>query len=212
MSSVVPPEGTADRLLALGSATLGESGGIPLPSKLKPMWPAARFAAPAFTVASAPADNLAMHAAIPRAVPGTVMAVSVAGDVARGYWGEVMTVAAQAAGIVALVIDGTVRDVDALHRRRFPVFARGTALRGATKVGPGAMGGPVTIADTLVCPGDWLVGDVDGLVVIRAEDLADCQKAALARAQKEERFFDALQTGKTTVELLGLDVSSIAIL
>lgn len=176
------------------------------------MWPGASFAAPAYTVACPPGDNLAMHAGIATAPRGTAMVISVAGDVACGYWGEVMTVAAQAAGVVALVIDGSVRDVDALQRRNFPVFARGAVLRGSTKDGPGTVGGPVAIADTLVFPGDWLVGDADGLVLIRAAALAACERAATNRAQKEARFFSELQSGKTTVELLGLDVSDITII
>jgi 4-hydroxy-4-methyl-2-oxoglutarate aldolase len=212
MTSFADHGETAARLVALGSATLGESGAVPLPSKLRAMWPGATFAAPAFTVACAPGDNLAMHAGIAKAPPGAAMVASVAGDVPRGYWGEVMTVAAQAAGVVAVVIDGRVRDVEAMQRRRFPVFARGTALRGATKAGPGTIGGPVAIANTLVFPRDWLVGDADGLVVIRRGTLASCEQAASARAEKESRFFESLRSGKTTVELLGLDVSGISII
>ena len=197
-------------LTSLGSATLGESGAVALPPKLRPMWPGAAFAAPAFTIACPPGDNLAIHAGIAKAPVGAAMVVSVAGDVPRGYWGEVMTVAAQSAGVVALVIDGPVRDVDAMRRRGFPVFARGTALPGATKTGPGTLGGPVAIADTLVFSGDWLVGDADGLVVVRAGSLAACEQAASERALKEGRFFESLQAGKTTVELLGLDISNVS--
>jgi 4-hydroxy-4-methyl-2-oxoglutarate aldolase len=152
-----------------------------------------------------------MHAGIAKAAAGAALVVSVAGDVPCGYWGEVMTVAAQSVGVVALVIDGPVRDVDAMRRRRFPVFARGTALRGATKTGPGTLGGPVAIADTLVFSGDWLIGDADGIVVVRAGTLAACERAASERTLKEGRFFESLQAGKTTVALLGLDISNISL-
>jgi 4-hydroxy-4-methyl-2-oxoglutarate aldolase len=145
------------------------------------------------------------------ATPGTVLAVSFAGDSVRGYWGEVLTTAAEAAGLVALVIDGEVRDIAAIEEHGFPIFARGVALRGATKLGPGEVGGPIVLGGAVVRSGDWLVGDADGVVAIRPEDMAACRAAAAARAAKEARFFDQLRTGATTVGLLSLDVSSISI-
>ncbi len=196
-------------LMALGSATLGESGAMALSPRIRPIWKGAQFAGPAATVACAGGDNLAIHAAVAHAVPGTVLAVSFAGDSVRGYWGEVLTTAAQAAGLVALVIDGEVRDVAAIERHGFPVFAKGAALYGATKTGPGEVGGAIALGDVIVRPGDWLAGDDDGLVVIRAEDLASCRAAGASRAAKEARFFEQLQAGATTVGLLSLDISSV---
>jgi 4-hydroxy-4-methyl-2-oxoglutarate aldolase len=138
-----------------------------------------------------------------------VLAVSVTDRSVRGYWGEVLTTAAESAGVIALVIDGEVRDTAALESHSFPVFARGIALRGATKYGPGIIGGEAIIGDVLVRTGDWLVGDTDGVVVIPSGRLAACQAAALARAEKESRFFAALRDGATTVELLSLDLTPI---
>ena len=200
-----------DELMRLGSATLGESGATALSPVIKPMWKGAKFAGPAATVACAAGDNLAIHAAVAAATPGTVLAVSFAGDSVRGYWGEVLTTAAETAGVVALVIDGQVRDIDAIEQHGFPVFARGLALRGATKTGPGDVGGPIVLGGVLVRSGDWLVGDADGVVAIRPEDMPACLAAAASRAAKEARFFDQLRAGATTVGLLGLDVSSIRI-
>src|SRR5215469_17431877 len=154
-------------LIALGAATLGESGAMALSPRIGPMWKGATFAGPALTAACAAGDNLALHAAVARATPGSVLAVSFAGESVRGYWGEVLTTAAEAAGIVALVIDGEVRDVAAIEQHGFPVFARGAALRGATKQGPGAVGTEIVLGDVLVRPGDWLVGDADGVVAIQ---------------------------------------------
>ena len=198
-----------EQLLSLGSATLGESGGTPLHPRIRGVWPGAVVAGPAFTVACAPGDNLAVHAAVARARRGSVLAVSVGDDTVRGYWGEVLTTAAEAAGILGLVIDGTVRDLDALEKHRFPVFARGVGLRGASKTGPGATGAPIVLGDVKVAPGDWIVADVDGVVAIPAPLLSACLAAGQARAAKEEGFFDELRRGATTVGLLGLDVSSI---
>jgi 4-hydroxy-4-methyl-2-oxoglutarate aldolase len=199
----------SDALLALGSATLGESGGQGLHARIHAMWPGARFAGPAFTVRCPVGDNLAVHAAVAQAPRGSVLAVTVAGDVSRGYWGEVLATAAQAAGIVALVIDGTVRDLDRLAALEFPVFARGHSLPGASKSGPGEMGGSIALGDVTVRSGDWLVGDTDGIVAVNPEALDDVIAAAQAREAKELGMFDRLRAGATTVELLGLDVSSI---
>jgi len=196
-------------LLGLGSATLGESGGQGLSTRIHAMWPGARFAGPAFAVRCPVGDNLALHAAVAQAPRGSVLAVTVAGDVSRGYWGEVLATAAQAAGIVALVIDGTVRDLDRLAALEFPVFARGHSLPGASKSGPGEIGGTVALGDVTVRTGDWLVGDTDGIVAIAPERLDDVIAAAQAREAKELGMFDRLKAGATTVELLGLDVSSI---
>jgi len=199
----------ADTLLKLGSATLGESGAQGLNSRIHAMWPGARFAGPAFAVRCPVGDNLAVHAGVARARRGSVLAVTVAGDVSRGYWGEVLATAAQAAGIVALVIDGPVRDLDRLAAMRFPVFARGHALPGAAKSGPGEIGGTVALGDVTVHTGDWLVGDTDGIVAVRPEAVSDVIAAGRAREAKELGMFERLKGGATTVDLLGLDISSI---
>jgi 4-hydroxy-4-methyl-2-oxoglutarate aldolase len=199
----------ADSLLKLGAATLGESGGQGLNTRIHAMWPGACFAGPAFAARCPVGDNLAVHAAVARAPRGSVLAVTVAGDVSRGYWGEVLATAAQAAGIVGLVIDGPVRDLDRLAAMQFPVFARGHSLPGAAKSGPGEIGGTIALGDVTVHTGDWLVGDADGVVTIRPETLDDVIAAARAREAKEIGMFERLKAGSTTVELLGLDISSI---
>jgi 4-hydroxy-4-methyl-2-oxoglutarate aldolase len=199
----------ASALLTLGAATLGESGARGLNTRIHSMWPGACFAGPAFTARCPVGDNLAVHAAVGRAPRGTVLAVTVDGDLSRGYWGEVLATAAQAAGVVALVIDGPVRDLNRLAAMRFPVFARGSALPGATKSGPGETGGTIALGDVTVRTGDWLVGDADGIVAIRPGQLADVIAAGRARQAKEIVMFERLKAGATTVELLSLDISSI---
>ena len=195
--------------MSLGTATLGESGAAPLSGRIRAMWHGAAFAAPAFTVACAAGDNLAIHEGVARAPRGSALAVSLPDSTQRGYWGEVLTTAAEAAGIVALVIEGTVRDLSALERHRFPVFALGVALPGATKNGPGSIGERIVLGGVIVDTGDWLVGDADGVVAMSSAALATCRGKARERAAKEARFFEQLRAGSTTVELLNLDVSSI---
>src|SRR6186997_3380827 len=126
------PDSTARTLLAFGAATLGESGARALDGRIRPAWPGAVLAAPAFPVRCTPGDNLAVHVAVARAPEGSALAVDV-GDVRElGYWGEVLTTAAEARGIVGLIIDACVRDVTALERHAFPVFSTGVALPGAS--------------------------------------------------------------------------------
>jgi len=200
---------TSEALGALGSATLGESGARTLPPRIRPVWPGAALAAPAYPVSCAPGDNLAVHVAVTRAPAGSVLVVDV-GDVPdRGYWGEVLTTAAQAAGLAGLVIDGGVRDVGALQRLGFPVFSSRVVLPGATKHRPGTAGLAATVAGVPVDPGDWVVGDVDGVVVVPGGALEAVLAAGRAREEAERGYFEALRAGSTTVGLLGLDESLI---
>jgi 4-hydroxy-4-methyl-2-oxoglutarate aldolase len=196
-------------LAALGAATLGESGGRPMAPRIHPVWPGACVSGPAFPVVCTAADNLAIHVAVAEAPAGSVLVVSVGEEAARGYWGEVLTTGAQERNIRGLVIDGGVRDVDALRAHNFPVFASMVALRGATKEEPGRIGSTATVGDVDVEPGDWIVGDVDGVTAISHAHLDEVLAAGEARAQKEQHFFDELRNGRTTIELLGLDIRPI---
>ncbi len=196
---------TAVALAALGSATLGESGGRAADRRLRPAWPGAALAAPTYPVGCTPGDNLAVHVAVTKAPPGSVLVVDVGWVADRGYWGEVLTTAAEAAGVAGLVLDGGVRDVAALEAHGFPVFSSTIALTGATKDKPGTVGAPVRVGGVLVSVGDWVVADVDGVTFVPGGSLEDVLAAGRAREAKEAGFFDALRAGSSTVELLGLD-------
>ncbi len=196
-------------LLTLGSATLGEAGGRTLSSRLRPAWPGATLAGPAWTAACSPGDNLAVHVALATAPPGSVLVVDARAEPERGYWGEVLTTGAEARGVAGLVLDGGVRDVAALEAHRFPVFSERIALPGATKARTGSVGGRIAVGDKELSPGDWVVGDVDGVVVVDADRLEEVVTAAVDRAEREQDLFRRLREGATTVELLGLDPSRI---
>jgi 4-hydroxy-4-methyl-2-oxoglutarate aldolase len=196
-------------LLALGTATLGESGGFPMHPRIKPAWRGARLAGPTVTVRCVPGDNLAIHAAVAESAASSVVVVSVGERREVGYWGEVLTVAAQQRAIAGLVIDGGVRDVSALEARGFPAFATVVALPGARKVAGGEVGTTVEVGAVGVRPGDWVVGAVDGVVVIREDDIDAVMSAARARAERERDLFHRLERGATTLELLGLDPSPV---
>jgi len=195
--------------LALGAATLGESGARRMHPRVKPAWPGARVAGPVYTVRCSPGDNLAIHVAVTRAPAGSVLVADMSGERDFGYWGEVLTTAAETRGIAGLVIDACVRDADALAAHGFPVFSTGLALTGASKTRPGAIDRPVTVGDVTVEPGDWIVADVDGVVVAPGGELEAVLAAGHARADKESALFDALRAGATTVDEFGLDTSLV---
>ena len=202
-----PPESAL--LLELGTATLGESGALVLPPRVRAVWEGAELAAPAFPVRCTPGDNLAIHVAVAEAPAGSALVVDVGDEPARGYWGEVLTTAAQARSLVGLVIDGGVRDVARLEALGFPVFATMVALRGATKQAAGSAGIAVEVTGAPVAPGDWVVGDADGVVVVPAGMADEVVSRAGERAAKEARLFEALREGATTMELLGLDPAPV---
>jgi 4-hydroxy-4-methyl-2-oxoglutarate aldolase len=210
----MPEASASDELTAtfleLGAATLGESGARAMRNRVRAAWSGAVLAAPAFPVKCTPGDNLAIHFGVARAPAGSALVVDVGEARELGYWGEVLTTGAESRGLAGLVIDGCVRDVAALAAHGFPVFSTGLALPGATKNLPGTIGHTVVVGDVEVKPGDWVVGDGDGVVVVPGAALADVAAAGRARAAKEAGYFTALRGGATTLDLLGLDTTPIA--
>jgi 4-hydroxy-4-methyl-2-oxoglutarate aldolase len=201
---------TAEELTALGSATLGECGALRMHHRIKPAWKGAVVAGPAITAKCGKGDNLAIHVAVAEnIVVGTVLVVDATNPPEYGYWGEVLTTAAGANDIAGLVIDGGTRDTDAIEALEFPVFNALIALTGAQKKKGGAIGGTVTVGDVAVSPGDWVVGDTDGVVVIPRAQLSAVIDAATARFENEQDLFRQLKEGATTIELLNLDPSGL---
>ena len=201
---------TAEELVALGSATLGECGALRMHHRIKPVWKGATVAGPAITAKCGKGDNLAIHVAVAEnIVVGTVLVVDATNPPEFGYWGEVLTTAAGANDIAGLIIDGGTRDTDAIEALEFPVFSALLALTGAQKKKGGAVGKTVTVGDVEVSPGDWVVGDTDGVVVIPRAQLGDVIDAATARFEREQELFRELKDGKTTIELLDLDPSGL---
>lgn len=199
-------EATLAQARRLGSSTLYEASGIPTTSvdpAIRTVWAGASVAGAAYPVECAPGDNLAIHIAMERAPRGSILVVSTSGFVA-GYWGEVLTVAAEAAGIVGLVIDGGVRDIAALTTRKFPVFARGISVRGTLKDSAPSVGKPLSFAGTPVSAGDLIVADDDGVIVIPAQSVVATLSNGQSRADKEATMMSLLADGRSTLDLLGL--------
>ncbi len=190
----------------LGTSTLFEASGLSTSAvdpAVRPVWAGASVAGPAYPVECAPGDNLAIHVAMEKAPRGSILVVATGGFVA-GYWGEVLTVAAEAAGVSGLVIDGGVRDIAALTARRFPVFTRGISVRGTIKASVPSVGRPISFTGTPVAAGDLVVADDDGVIVIPAAQAEVTLAKGRARADKEAVMMQQLQEGRSTLELLGL--------
>lgn len=197
-----------DRLMRLGSATLHEAmgGRGALDSAIKPLEPTRRLAGPALTVDAAPADNLVLHYALTKAHRGDVLVVDAKGFTEAGVWGDILSLAATAIGLAGLVVDGAVRDAEAIIAMGFPVFSRGLSIKATSKVRTGSVNTPVVVGGVRIAAGDIVVGDRDGLVAIPQAELEATLLAADARVEKEERLRAAINAGGTsTVELLGLE-------
>jgi len=201
----IPPESL--RLLSeLDAATLYEASGLRsmVDPQIRPMWPGARICGVAMTVNCPSGDNLMLHHAVAQAKPGVVLVANAERCQSAGAWGEVLTVAAQARGITGLVLDGAVRDIEAIAARSFPVFARGLAIGACKKEKFGKLDEPVDLGGVTVRSGDVVAGTADGLVVLAQESIEVVLQAAIARRHREQEIFRQLATGKTTIEILGL--------
>lgn len=184
------------------AATLYEaagSAGRACEPPLRAVWPGARVAGPAFTVAGLGGDNLALHQAVASAPAGSVLVADVQ-RAAHGHWGEILAVAAQRHGIAGLVIDGGVRDVAEQADLGFPVFASLITVVGATKEHPGRFDVPVRVGGVVVAAGDLVVGDADGVIVIPAEEVEQTLARADARVAAEQSALDAIRSGVTTLD------------
>jgi 4-hydroxy-4-methyl-2-oxoglutarate aldolase len=190
---------------AISTATLHEAMGKTgaLPAAIKPLHQNMRLCGTAFTVHTMPGDNLLLHRAMAKASAGDVLVVNVSNHYEAGYWGEIMTVAALQRGIAGLVVDGCVRDAQAIEELAFPLFSRGLCIRGTTKYGNGTLNQSIVIGDTKIRPGDIIVGDRDGVVVVPIDRLETTVEAAKKREQKEAATMTELRNGKTTLEIYG---------
>jgi len=201
------PDAEAVKLLGeLGVATIHEAQGrtgVMLPY-MRPIYPSARMSGPAITVSCHPGDNLMIHAAVEVCKPGDVLVVITHSESTDGMFGDLLGTSCLAHGVVGLVIDAGVRDTADLTAMKFPVWAKAISAQGTVKASPGSVNVPVVCAGTLVNPGDVVVGDADGVVVVPRETAADVAKAGQQRIAKEEKTRDRLAKGELGVEFYGL--------
>ncbi len=172
---------------------------------LRPFHKGGRILGRAFTVKTAPGDNLMVHKAIDMAAPGDVIVVDAGGAQRNAIIGEIMSTLAASKKIAGFVIDGPIRDVDSLGKSSFPVFARSISHRGPYKEGPGEINVTVSVDGMVVHPGDIIVGDYDGVFAIRPE-IADELAALVMAVEKKEK--DILkQIAKGTLDRKWVDQS-----
>jgi 4-hydroxy-4-methyl-2-oxoglutarate aldolase len=171
---------------------------------LRPIYPAARAAGPAVTVLSQPGDNLMIHAAMEVCRPGDILVVATTSESTDGMFGELLGVSARARGVGGLIIDAGVRDTAELAAMDFPVWTKAISAQGTVKSTAGSVNVPIVCAGAGVNPGDVIVADADGVVVVPRAQAATVAKAAKERVAKEEKTRERLRKGELGVDFYGL--------
>jgi 4-hydroxy-4-methyl-2-oxoglutarate aldolase len=201
-----PPADTMHLLGELGVATVHEAQGRTglMRPYMRPLYPAARLAGPAVTVSCPPGDNLMIHAAVEVCSPGDVLVVAPLSDSSDGMFGELLAVSCRARGVAGLVIDAGVRDTADLIAMGFPVWSKAIWSQGTVKAAGGSVNVDIVCAGALVHPGDVIIGDHDGVVVVRRESATEVAQLARQRQQKEEGTRDRLSSGELGLDIYGL--------
>lgn len=192
----IPPDLLAG-FAGLGAATVYEGAGKlgDMAPTIRPLFEGARLCGSAFTVKCFPGDLRAMTAAVDLAQPGDVLVIDGGGSDRVTTWGGAATVAAKRRGLAGVVTNGCVRDGEQIRSLGFPVFAAGHTVRGGLRNHAGWTAIPISVGDVVVQPGDLVIGDLDGVVVVAAERLADVLEKALARRQHEDEADRRLAEG-----------------
>lgn len=193
----VPAE-LVERARAFQSAILCDVFGRrgTLNARVQALNPSMKVAGPAFTVEVRPGDNLMFHVALALASPGDVIIVDGKGDDTCALFGELMVAQSRAAGHAGLVVDAACRDTDTLAGGTFPIFAAGRNPCGPTKGLAGTMAKPISVGGAPVQPGDLVVGDADGVVVIPRADVAAVLEAAEKKLAAEKLRLDEVAQGE----------------
>jgi 4-hydroxy-4-methyl-2-oxoglutarate aldolase len=173
--------------------------------RIKPIDPKSKLAGPAFTVPCVPGDNIAIHEALYKAPAGSVLVIDARGYTGAGPIGEIVVTACMKQGIAGIVIDGTIRDAHDIEALGFPLFCRGLNPGGTLKNVVTSLNAAIVCGGVQVNPGDIIVGDRDGVVVVKKEKAAEVLEKAQALSDREDLIVQEIKKGKTTLEIYGFD-------
>ncbi|MBN1152594.1 MAG: 4-carboxy-4-hydroxy-2-oxoadipate aldolase/oxaloacetate decarboxylase [Dehalococcoidia bacterium] len=190
----------------LTSATVYEASGRrgALSSRLKPIDTGMKLCGPAVTVKLRPGDNLMLHKAIYVAHTGDIIVADAEGFVEAGAWGEIMTVAAMARGLGGLVFNGAIRDTREIVALGFPSFCAGVSIKGTDKASIGLINHPLILDNVVIQPGDLVLGDADGVVIVSRKDAGEVLRRSREREQTESRAMERLRAGESTLDMYRL--------
>jgi 4-hydroxy-4-methyl-2-oxoglutarate aldolase len=201
------PKELVDQFRGIGTATVHEASGRKgaVDCAIKPISPGVKICGSAFTVQCHPGDNLMLHKSIERAQPGDILVASVGGYHEAGYWGGLMATSAVSKKIGGLAIDGSIRDSAEIIKMGFPIFCRGFCIQGTTKTVLGLINHPILFGGVFVHPGDLILGDDDGVVVVERMECESVLEKSIKRIEVEKTKSEKLRAGISSVELNQLE-------